>query len=168
MAKAQGKYSLSLHPTKTRLVHFGQPRERHRQESERAESTFDFLGFTHYWGRSLKGNWVIKRKTAKNRLSRSLKGVGKWMREHLHRPIREQWETLKAKLQGHYGYYGITGNGEALEQYYDAVKRLWHKWLNRRSRRRGSMTWERLNILLSEHLSPARPRVVHSIDAVKS
>ena len=51
---------------------------------------------------------------------------------------------------------------------YDAVKRLWHKWLNRRSRRRGSMTWERLDILLSEHLSPARPRVVHSIYAVKS
>ena len=84
----------------------------------------------------------IKRKTAHKRLSRSLKAIGQWMRKHLHWPIREQWGKLKQKLSGHYGYYGITGNAACLEQYYDAVKRLWHKWLNRRSRQRGSMKWE--------------------------
>jgi RNA-directed DNA polymerase len=110
---------------------------------------------------------VIKRKTAHKRLSRSLKGIGQWMRKHLHWPIREQWGKLKQKLSGHYGYYGITGNAACLEQYYDAVKRLWHKWLNRRSRQRGSMKWERFGILLREHLPLPLPRVVHSIYAAK-
>lgn len=90
------------------------------------------------------------------------------MREHLHTPIREQWKTIKAKLQGHYGYYGITGNGDALEQYETSVKRLWHKWLNRRSRQRGSMTWERFGKLLGEHLPLPPPKVVHSIYKAKS
>ncbi len=89
------------------------------------------------------------------------------MRKHLHWPIREQWGKLKQKLSGHCGYYGITGNAACLEQYYDAVKRLWHKWLNRRSRQRGSMKWERFGILLREHLPLPRPRVVHSIYAAK-
>ena len=89
------------------------------------------------------------------------------MRKHLHWPIREQWGKLKQKLSGHYGYYGITGNAACLEQYYDAVKRLWHKWLNRRSRQRGSMKWERFGILLREHLPLPLPRVVHSIYAAK-
>ena len=111
---------------------------------------------------------MIKRKTAHKRLSRSLKGISQWMRKHLHWPIREQWEKLKQKLQGHYGYYGITGNAACLEQYYDAVKRLWQKWLNRRSRQRGSMNWERFAILLREHLPLPLPRVVHSIYTAKA
>ena len=168
LAKRFGKYSLSLHPTKTRLVAFGQPRKGPTAGEAKEESSFDFLGFTHYWGRSRKGKWVIKRKTAGKRLNRSIKATGQWLREHLHTPIREQWKTLKAKLQGHYGYYGITGNAEALEQYETSVKRLWHKWLNRRSRQRGSMTWERFGKLLSEHLPLPPPKVVHSIYKAKS
>ena len=59
--------------------------------------TFDFLGFTHYWGRTLKGNWVVKRKTAKDRFSRSLKSMARWCREHRHVPIQEQWAALTSE-----------------------------------------------------------------------
>ncbi len=130
------KYGLKLHPTKTRLVAFSpRPQRAGTSDKEEKSTSFDFLGFTHYWGKSRKGWFVIKRKTAHKRLSRSLQGMSQWMRQHLHWPIREQWAKLKQKLQGHYGYYGITGNAPCLEQYHDAVKRLWHKWLNRRVRR---------------------------------
>jgi len=129
LPKRFGKYGLNLHPTKTRLVPFSRTRKGTDGGGHGGESTsFDFLGFTHYWGKSRQGRAVIKRKTAHKRLSRSLKGVSQWMRKHRHWPVREQWAKLKQKLTGHYGYYGITGNAECLEQYYDAVKRLWHKW----------------------------------------
>jgi hypothetical protein len=39
--------------------------------------TFDFLGFTHYWARSRRGYWVIKRRTARKRLRRAMKSI--WM-----------------------------------------------------------------------------------------
>jgi group II intron reverse transcriptase/maturase len=169
LPKRFGKYGLNLHPTKTRLVPFGSSRKGAGGGGPSGESTsFDFLGFTHYWGKSRQGRVVIKRKTAHKRLSRSLKSMGQWMRKHLHWPIRGQWDKLKQKLTGHYGYYGITGNAGCLEQYYDAVKRLWHKWLNRRSRQRGSMSWERFGVLLREHFPLPRPRVVHSIYSAKA
>src|SRR5882724_2547311 len=74
--------------------------------------TFDLLGFTHYWGLSRKGKWVVKRKTARDRLSRALKRVAQWCRLHRHHPIEEQQQTLAQKLRGHFGYYGITGTSK--------------------------------------------------------
>jgi len=169
LPKRFGKYGLNLHPTKTRLIAFQAPRAGSQgAKRPEANASFDFLGFTHYWGKSRKGRPIIKRKTASKKLSRSLKAVGEWMRKHLHLPMREQWEKLQQKLQGHYGYYGITGNAACLEQFYDAVKRLWYKWLNRRSRRRGDMSWERFGKLLRDHLPLMKPRVVHSIYRAKS
>ena len=95
--------------------------------------------------KSRKGQWVIKRKTAKGRFRRGLKAIAEWCRAHRHLPMKEQLETLSQKLRGHYGYYGITGNSAALERFRDKVQIIWHKWLSRRSNQR--MTWERFNQL---------------------
>ena len=111
LIKASGKrdkYGLTLHPDKTRLVPFGRP----RQGGPRPE-TFDLLGFTHYWGRSRRGKWVILQKTARSRLARALRRVAEYCRRHRHDPLSEQQEQLRKKLQGHYGYYRITGNSQA-------------------------------------------------------
>jgi RNA-directed DNA polymerase len=86
----------------------------------------------------------------------------------MHLGVREQWQVLMQKLKGYFAYYGITGNGEALEQFREEVKRLWHKWLDRRTRRRGGMTWERFNQLLRRNFPFPPARVVHSIYAAKS
>ena len=131
LPKRFGKYGLNLHPTKTRLIAFGRPcskQEGGKRTSDQGESTFDFLGFTHYWGKTRKGGYAVKRKTATKRMSRGLKAINQWLQSHLHLPIRDQWEKLKQKLHGHFAYYGITGNAEALERFRDTVKRLWHKW----------------------------------------
>ena len=72
--------------------------------AEQENSTFDFLGFTHYWGKTRKGGYAVKRKTARKRLSRGLKAINQWMQSHLHRPMRDQWEKLTQKLQGHFAY----------------------------------------------------------------
>jgi group II intron reverse transcriptase/maturase len=152
------EFGLAIHPEKTRLISFNRP-----DPGDRGTGSFDFLGFTHYWGKSQKGRRIVKRKTAKSRLSRSLKAIGAWCRKNRHRPVTEQHLELNRKLRGHYGYYGITGNALSLKTFQDGVKRLWRKWLDRRSRQR-DMQWERFNRLLSRYpLAPVR--IVQSVYA---
>ncbi len=157
LPKRLGRFGLRLHPDKTRLVRFERPSGRGGDRPE----TFDFLGFTHYWGKSKKGAPVVQRKTSSSRFRRSLRKVWLWCQAHRHDPLREQQDALSAKLRGHYGYFGITGNARALLSFRKAVLRAWRSWLNRRGGRRG-MTWERFERLLEYYnLPPAR--VVRSI-----
>ena len=154
------RFGLTLHPEKTRLVDFRRPTG---TEAGDPPGHFDLLGFTHHWGRSRKGRWVVQRKTAKGRLSRALRRVGEWCRDHRHQPVAEQYRALSLKLRGHYAYYGITGNGHALSAFRHEVARRWHKWLNRRSHKT-RLNWADLTRLL--HRFPLPPaRVVHSIYA---
>lgn len=165
LPKRFGKYGLTLHSEKTRLVRFQRPRSRGigkgRDAQGQRPGTFDLLGFRHFWGRSRKGNWVIKRKTAPSRFSRALKTVAEWCRRNRHRPIEEQHRALAQKLQGHYAYYGITGNSYALGDFRREVLRSWRKWLNRRSQR-SRMGWDKFRKLLERYKLPP-VRCVHSI-----
>jgi group II intron reverse transcriptase/maturase len=163
LPKRFGKYGLSIHPDKSRLVPFGPASRSDRPDSGKGPplGTFDFLGFTHYWSRSRPGNWVVKRRTAGSRLRRAIATIAHWCRLNRHRPLAEQHRTLGQKLRGHFAYYGITGNGEALHRFRDAVTRLWRKWLSRRSRGQ-PWSWDRFRRLLARYpLPPAR--VVHSV-----
>jgi group II intron reverse transcriptase/maturase len=166
LPKRFDRFGLSLHPDKTRLIPFGRPAEQgDRGADNPAPGSFDFLGFTHYWGRSRKGRWVVMRKTARDRANRGLKGISEWCKKHRHLHIREQHRVLCRKLRGHDAYYGITGNGRSLARFHEAVKRIWRKWLNRRSRT-PSLSWEKfLRLLGVLPLPPAR--IVHSIYAAK-
>lgn len=159
LPKRFGKHGLQLHPEKTRLVPFGRP-DRGSSPAPAARS-FDFLGFTHYWGRSRKGRWIVARKTAKQRFGAALKRVAQWCRQHRHRPLAEQHAALSRKLQGHYAYYGITGNSRALNRFRYEVERRWCFWLRRRSRA-ARASWADFNRLLRRYRLPAA-RVVHSV-----
>ncbi len=160
LAKRFAKYGLRLHPDKTRVVDFRSPC-RARHDSSQRERSFVLLGFPHHWGRSRKGRWIIQRKTAKDRMTRALRAIGQWCRAHRHWPVADQHATLCRKLRGHYAYYGITGNAQALNRFRYEVHRLWRKWINRRSWR-GRMTWLKLGRLLERYPLPPI-RIVHSI-----
>lgn len=162
------KYGLTLHPEKTRLVPFGRPAKAGLDGTPPHEpGMFDFLGFTHYWAKSRKGYWVIRRKTAAKRLRRTLRAIGDWCRIHRHRGMFDQFRELVRKLEGHYAYYGITGNGRGLNQVRTETQKLWYKWLRRRSREPGGMTWEWMNRMLKETFVFPHARVVHSIYGAK-
>ncbi len=164
LLKRFGKYGLTIHPDKTRLVPFQKPQERSGQgepQSKQGPGTFDFLGFTHHWGRSRKGKPVVQRRTAASRLRRFAKALAGWCRKNRHRPIKEQHRTLGQKLQGHYGYYGITGNFALLARAKLIVVRIWRKWLDRRSWK-SYFRWGDMVELLERMPLPA-PRVVHSV-----
>jgi RNA-directed DNA polymerase len=164
LPKRFGKYGLTLHPDKTRLVRFQPPLPEPSQDAssgDRRPGTFDLLGFTHYWGRSRQGFWVVKRKTAQGRLSRAVQTIAQWCRLHRHDPVDDQHHTLSQKLRGHYAYYGITGNGLAIKRFRDAAVRTWKKWLSRR-RRRGFLSWDWFGRLLKCYVLPPAI-VVHSV-----
>ena len=165
LPKRFGKYGLTVHPDKTRLVPFGRPNWSSAQAPPGAGSpgSFDFLGFTHYWGRSRRSFAVVKRRTSRSRLSRALGKIADWCRKHRHRPVREQQQTLGQKLRGHFAYYGITGNMEALQRFRREVLRVWRQWLQRR-RSGGYWAWSRFHAMLQRFPLPAA-RVVHSVYA---
>jgi RNA-directed DNA polymerase len=162
------KYGLTLHPEKTCVIRFTRPLDdgqpRRRRDVTTWPGSFDLLGFTLYWGKSRRGNWVIKRKTASDRLSRALKRINTWCRENRHAKIGWQHQNLVLKLRGHYGYYGMTTNSRRLQQFRYGVIRIWRKWLSRRSQR-SHIRWDRFNEFLKRYPLP-QAKIVHS--ALKS
>lgn len=166
LPKRLSKYGLTVHSEKTRLIRFTRPKtSKGSSGTDRQWEAFNFLGFTHYWGLSNKGNWVVKRKTQKSRFSRALKTVARWCKWNRHLPVQEQQRALALKLRGHYNYYGITGNYGALASFDFQVRKVWHKWLNRRTRG-NSLSWDVFNRLLVRYPLPA-PKIGHSIFAAK-
>ncbi len=160
------RFGLTLHPDKTRLMHFRVPRKESNDSKTDPDRNFDFLGFTHFWDKSEKGKLVVRRKTARKRYSRGLKAIAQWCRANRHIAVVEQHKQLSAKLRGHYSYYGITGNFRSLKLFEHEVERIWQKWLDRRTRLR-AMPWDRFNRLLQ--LLPLPPaRIVHSVYAARS
>lgn len=157
IGKRFAKYGLTLHPEKTRLIPFQKPRP---QDRGGGPGTFDLLGFTHHWGKSFRGSLTVKRRTMRSRFARAVRAVHAWCKRNLHVPVRDQRRILSLKLNGHYQYYGITGNSSRLDDFLNEVKRVWRTWLNRRSWHT-RLSWERFHQLLKHHPLPT-PRVVHS------
>lgn len=158
LPKRFNRFNLTIHPEKTALVDFRPPNQR---DGRNMPSTFDFLGFTHYWGKSRNGNWVIKRKTARKRLGRAMKAVWQWCREHRHYNVPEQYRTLCSKLRGHYQYYGIRGNYKMMEALYEHAIKSWRHWLGRRSRN-GRIACEDFARRYLKVFPLPPPRIVHN------
>ena len=158
MGKRLGRYGLTLHPDKTRFIDF-RPKQRGGVHPDCKAPPFDFLGFTHTWGRSQKGKNVVRQATAKSRLARALVRISDWCRTNRHQLVSWQHARLSAKLKGHYAYYGITGNMRQLQRYSTQLRRLWRKWLERRTRSK-RLTWARFGAFLDCHPLPS-PRIIH-------
>jgi group II intron reverse transcriptase/maturase len=152
------RFGLKLHPKKTRLLSFNSPGL--GKERAQRERSFDFLGLTHFWARSRKGRWVVKQRTAKGRFTRGLKALKTRCREMRHHVLREQHEAMCRMLRGHFNYFGITGNGDALQRYRHEAERIWGRSLARRNNRR--FAWRRFKPLLERFPLP-RPRPIHSV-----
>lgn len=158
LPKRFGKYGLTLHPDKTRLVPFHRP-DRDDAGDDDGPGTIDLLGFTHHWGLSRKGKWIVKKRTAKDRFSRTLRRIAEWCRTHRHDDVGTQQRALARKLNGHYAYFGVTSNYAALARLHHEVKAIWRKWLSRQSQK-GLLNWNAMNRLLERFPLPS-PRIVH-------
>ena len=142
LPKRLGKFGLCLNVQKTRLIAFGKRQTWQMFKAGQRPATFDYLGFTHYWGRSRTGKARLKRKTSKKRLRRALVEINHWLRrERSTRTLPDLWQAVAGKIRGHLNYFGVTDNRHALKQFRMAVRRLLFKWLNRQSQKH-SFTWE--------------------------
>jgi group II intron reverse transcriptase/maturase len=145
------RFGLTLHPEKTRVVPFARPPK--GPSSGKGPSTFDFLGFTHYWRRTQRGAWTNALKTRTARLRRAITAVAAWCRSHRHEAVKEQHAALTRRLVGHYNYFGVNGNMRDLRRLARATERAWWKWLSRRGQRH-PMTWARFGNLLRAYPLP--------------
>jgi group II intron reverse transcriptase/maturase len=150
-----GEYGLRLHPQKTRVLEFRRPAA---DQHGKGPGTFDFLGFTFYWGRSRYGKWMVRCKTRHVRLRRAIQTVSEWCRRHRHRTIKEQHAALSRRLVGHFNYFGVNGNARSLACLVEQTKRQWFKWLRRRGQRH-RLNWERYRQLLKRYPLP-KPRIM--------
>ena len=159
------KFSLELHPDKTRLIEFGRFAAKNRQERGLAKpETFDFLGFTHVCGKTRDGRFWLRRITIKKRMRAKLKQVKAELRRRRHWPIPEQGRWLASVLRGHFNYYAVPGNIDSVSAFRDQVRWLWRESLRRRSQRH-RMTWARYSRIASRWLPPAR--IVHPYPSVR-
>jgi len=159
LGKRVGRFGLALHPEKTRMVDFRFKRPDGQRHPATQATTFDFLGFTHVWGRSNRGKNVVYQRTAKARYARSLRVLHDWCKQHRHAAMPEQHARLSRMMLGHYAYYGITGNSKRLRWYAHQAERIWRTWLSRRGRDTGSRGI-RYDQILGRYPLP-RPRIVH-------
>jgi hypothetical protein len=159
LPKRFARFGLTIHPEKTALIAFGKPDA--GQASAKGNGTFEFLGLTHYWAKSRRRFWVIKRRTARKRLRRTQKALWRWCRTNRHAPVKYQYQMLCLKLQGHFWYYGIRGNLRLLEEVRRSAERAWRYWLSRRSSK-SAIGWEKFQRLLQTYVLPT-PKIVHTI-----
>jgi len=156
------QFGLQLHPDKTRLIEFGRfaAQRRSRRGGGRPE-TFDFLGFTHYCGRTRHGKFKLGRKTISKRLRATLQAVKAKLRQRMHWPPDVVGEWLRSVVQGWYNYFAVPGNRAALEAFRTQVSRYWLHVIRRRSQRgRRKWTWERMRRRLIRKWIPS-VRILH-------
>lgn len=152
-------FGLEVAPEKTQCLEFGPfAQSKAKARGEKAK-TFDFLGFTHYCSRTRDGRrFRMKRKTISKRLTAKLTVYKEWLMKNRTLPTPEILKTTARKLNGHYGYYGVTDNSRGISAYYYAVRGILHKWLNRRGKK-GCCSWEKFGKLLSRYPLP-QPRIL--------
>jgi group II intron reverse transcriptase/maturase len=153
------KFALELHPDKTRLIEFGRFAAPNRaRRGERKPETFTFLGFTHICAKDRHGHFKLRRVTSKKKMHAKLKSVKTEMRRRMHHPIPDQGRWLARVLQGHYNYYAVPDNSQALRGFRERVIWHWRAALTRRSQK-GRITLQRIYGLAARWLP--EPRILH-------
>ena len=156
LAKRLEKFGLQLNEEKTKLVAFDKKAAAQGIKQE----TFDFLGFTFYWGKARTGRIVPKLKTRSKTKKVKLNRVKEWIKQvGMQQPLKEIWKIFRAKLRGHIQYYGVSHNCAQINIFLQGATRIVFKWLNRRSQRK-SFTWENFQIFMKKNPIP-EARIVH-------
>ena len=158
LPKRLEKFKLQLNEEKTKLVSF----DKKLAERGVEQGTFDFLGFTFYIGRSLKGWMIPKVRTRAKTIRAKLNKVTAWAKLVRNRhPLKTVWKIFIAKVRGHIQYYGVSHNSRWVGSFIHQAVKIMFKWLNRRSQRK-SFTWEEFDLFKQANPLPL-VRVVHSL-----
>ena len=156
------KFGLQVSEEKTKVFKFGRQVWKQAQRSKEKVETFNFLGFTHYCGKSRRGYFIMGHKTSKENLCRKLKETKEWLKKIRNKlRLKEWWPVLKSKLTGHYNYFGVSGNYRCLQQFYSQIFSMVFKWINRRSQKK-SMSFDQYQNYLQWNPLPI-PRICYAM-----
>ena len=159
MRERLGKFALSLHPDKTRLIEFGRHAAANRERRGLGKpETFNFLGFSFICGKSRRGKFIVKRKTRRDRMRAKLQAIKQELRRRMHQPIPVQGKWLRQVVKGYFNYHAVPTNSRALTTFRFFVTELWQRSLRRRGQKDGT-TWERITRLANDWLP--KPRILH-------
>jgi len=159
MRERLGKFALSLHPGKTRLIEFGRHGAANRERRGLGKpETFNFLGFTFICGKSRRGKFLLKRKTRRARMRATLQAIKQELRQRRHQPIPVQGKWLRQVVKGYFNYHAVPTNSRALATFRFFVTELWQRSLRRRGQKDGT-TWDRITRLANDWLP--KPRILH-------
>ncbi|GIO17531.1 group II intron reverse transcriptase/maturase [Oceanobacillus oncorhynchi subsp. incaldanensis] len=151
LRKRLNKFHLEMAEEKTSIIPFGRFAEEDCKRKKKGKPpTFDFLGFTHYCSRSRNGRFRVKRKSSSKKVKAKLKRHKEWLQKHRTMDIRLIMGRINLALQGYYNYYCITDNIYEVRNFYDKVKQLLFKWMNRRSQKK-SFSWEKFRLFLQKY-----------------
>jgi hypothetical protein len=160
MTERLAAFDLEIEPSKTACLRFGNRANRDRRKDEKDKpTTFNFLGFTHFVGKSRRGKFLVGRKTERKRFGKKLKMLAEQLRVLRVKGGKAMVEYVALHLRGHMQYYGVSGNTRSLQVYFHQALKLLYKWLNLRSQRK-SVTWEVFNARIKK-MMPC-PRIVHN------
>ena len=157
-----GKFGLEISKDKTKVLKFGRQVWKQAQKQKGKVETFNFLGFTHYCGKSRRGYFIMGHKTSKENICRKLKETKEWIKKIRSKlKLKEWWPTLKSKLTGHYNYFGVSGNYRCLRQFYNQIVSMAFKWVNKRGQKK-SMSFETFCNYLQHNPLPI-PRICYAL-----
>ena len=151
-----GKFGLTLHPDKTRLIEFGRyAAERRGKRGQGRPETFDFLGFTHCCGTDQQGKFQVVRLTAKKRMRATMTAIREKLFQRRHEPVPVVGRWLQRVLNGYFAYHAVPTNLLRLDGFRSEVCRAWRHALLRRSQRH-RLNWSRFNRLTRKYVPPCR------------
>ena len=152
------KFHLEIAEDKTKVIPFGRFAENNAKRTGNGKpATFDFLGFTHYCGKSKQGKFRVKRKSSRKKVQGKLKESKEWLKSNRNKNIHLIMERFRRSLVGYYNYYCITDNSQTVNDFKEKIEILLFKWLNRRSQRK-SFTWDKFRLFLQMFPLP-KPRI---------
>lgn len=163
LSERLGKFGLTLSKEKTRIIEFGRfAKENMKKRKEGKPKTFDFAGFTHYCTQTRDGRFQVRVRTKGKRMNKAMGTMKDWIKDVRNSLLtRENWQKAAAKLQGHYNYYGVSGNYESIKRYYQNTRYLIFKWMNRRSQK-ATWSWDGFEKYLKTYPLP-RPKLTYAI-----
>ncbi len=137
LKKRLARYGLKISESKSKIIQFGRYADENMRKRGKKPDSFDFLGFTHYCDKTRSKKFKVGRKTSRKKFIQKAKAMNEWLRRVRNLvKLKDWWKVFRIKLIGHYRYYGISGNYQAIKKFYRLAVNLGFKWINRRSQKK--------------------------------
>lgn len=157
LPKRLNKYGLNINESKSQMIESGKYHAEDLAKQGKKIRTYNFLGFTCYWGKSRYGTtWRLKYTTRRDRFTEKLKSMREYLRSQLNERNKMQVLTQTIRVvQGWINYHGISDNQRRVKSFIRESRRAIYLWFRRMGGKR-KMNWRRLLVVLERINFPSK------------